>query len=91
MLSSWEDNCEIYRNKNSFLDLVCILDEEIGTETRLVKGGNQMVKSDEALLELFGWVRIETSEQKGKNGLEVWLDGSPIRYHLAMNRTEEIQ
>lgn len=74
MLSSGEDDGEVDWREDTLLDVVGILNEEVGSETELVSGGDQVVEADKALLELLRGVVVEASIEEGENCREVLLE-----------------
>jgi len=59
------------------LDNVGVFNEEISTEALLISGGNKVVETDKALLELFWWVVVQSGENYRENSREVLLDCRP--------------
>ena len=69
-----ENDGEVDWWENVILHDVGVFDEEVSAKAVLVPGRDEVVEFDEALLESFGWVGVETSEEDGENGGEVLLN-----------------
>jgi hypothetical protein len=74
LLSGRENDCEVDRCENVLLYAVAVSDEEIGTETRYDKGGDEVIEANKSLFELLGWVAVETCEYDGEDRGEILLD-----------------